>query len=75
MQKKEKKIAAILLLYYEESVCPLLLKYNKVYFVSPLIAKPTAMDLQCRVSRSFGSGKTLDTLNYIPVSRVYFDRS
>ena len=33
-------IAPILFLCYEESVCPLILKYNKVYFVSPLIAKP-----------------------------------
>ena len=33
-------IAPILFLYYEESVCPLLLKYNKVYFESSLIAKP-----------------------------------
>jgi hypothetical protein len=41
MQKKKNLIAPILFLYYEESVCPLILKYNKVYFVSPLIAKPT----------------------------------
>ena len=34
-------IAQILFLYYEQSVCPLLLKYNKVYVVSSLIAKPT----------------------------------
>ena len=40
MQKKNFLIAPILFLNYEESVCPLLLKYNKVYFVSPLIAKP-----------------------------------
>ena len=31
----------ILFLYYEESVCPLLLNYNKVYFASSLIAKPS----------------------------------
>jgi hypothetical protein len=41
MQKKINLIAPILFLYYEESVCPLILKYYKVYFVSPLIAKPT----------------------------------
>jgi hypothetical protein len=41
-QDTQKKIiiAPILFLYYEESVCPLILKYNKLYFVSPLIAKP-----------------------------------
>ena len=38
--KKKFLIAPILFLYYEESVCPLLFKYNKVYFVSSLIAKP-----------------------------------
>jgi hypothetical protein len=40
-RKKKILIAPILFLYYEESICPLILKYNKVYFVSPLIAKPT----------------------------------
>ena len=34
-------IVPILFLYYEESVCPLILKYNKVYFVSSLITKPS----------------------------------
>ena len=38
--KKKFLIAPILFLYYEESVCPLILKYNKVYFVSSLITKP-----------------------------------
>ena len=32
----------ILFLYYEESVCPLILKYNGVYSVSSLITKPNA---------------------------------
>ena len=40
MQKKKISIAPILFLYYEESVCSLLLNYNKVYLVSSLIAKP-----------------------------------
>ena len=31
---KKKLISPILFLYYEQSVCPLLLNYNKVYFVS-----------------------------------------
>ena len=34
--------APILFLYYEEIVCPLLSKYNNVYFVSSLTAKPNA---------------------------------
>ena len=38
---KKKLIPPILFLYYELSVCPLLLNYNKVYLVSSLIAKPT----------------------------------
>ena len=37
----KKKVATILFLHYELSVCPLLLNYNKVYFASSLIAKPT----------------------------------
>jgi hypothetical protein len=41
MQKNIFLIAPILFLYYEESVCPLLMNYNKVYLVSSLIAKPT----------------------------------
>jgi hypothetical protein len=41
-KKKKNLIAPILFLYYEESVCPLILKYNKVYFVSSLITKPSA---------------------------------
>jgi hypothetical protein len=40
MQKKRILVAPILFLYYEESVYPFLLKYNKVYFASSLIAKP-----------------------------------
>jgi hypothetical protein len=36
---KKISIAPILFLYYEQSV--LLLRYNKVYFLSSLIAKPT----------------------------------
>ena len=35
-------ITPSLFLYYEESVSPLLLKYNKVEFVSSLIAKPNS---------------------------------
>ena len=31
----------ILFLNYKQSVCPLILNYNKVYLVSSLIAKPT----------------------------------
>ena len=31
-----KKIAPILFLFYEESVCPLLLNYNKVHLASSL---------------------------------------
>jgi hypothetical protein len=38
--KKKNLIVPILFLYHEESVCPLILKYNKVYFVSSLITKP-----------------------------------
>jgi hypothetical protein len=41
MQKKKISIPPILFLYYEESACPLLLNFNKVYFASSLIAKPT----------------------------------
>ena len=41
MQKKKFSIPPILFLYYEESACPLLLNFNKVYFASSLIAKPT----------------------------------
>ena len=40
MQKKKILTAPILFLYDEESVCPLILKYNKVYFESSLIARP-----------------------------------
>jgi hypothetical protein len=40
MQKKKNLIAPILFLCYEESVCPLILKYNKVYFETSLITKP-----------------------------------
>ena len=40
MQKKKKLIAPILFLCYEESVCPLILKYNKFYFETSLITKP-----------------------------------
>ena len=40
MQKKKFSIPPILFLYYEESACPLLLNFNKVYFASSLIAKP-----------------------------------
>ena len=47
--KKKNLIAPILFLYYEESVCPLLLKYNKVYFVSSLIAKPTLAAFKIRL--------------------------
>ena len=39
-------IAPILFLRYEESVCPLIFKYNKVYFVSSLITKPD-LDITC----------------------------
>ena len=39
--KEKKIIAPRLFLYYELSVCPLLLNYNKVYLASSLIAKPT----------------------------------
>jgi hypothetical protein len=39
--KKKNLIAPISFLYYEESVCPLLLKYNKVYFVPSIINKPS----------------------------------
>ena len=39
-RKKKNLIAPIWYLYYELSVCPLLLKYNKVYLASSLIAKP-----------------------------------
>ena len=42
MQKKKISIQPILFLYYEESACPLLLNFNKVYFASSLIAKPNA---------------------------------
>jgi hypothetical protein len=38
---KKKLIAPILFLYYELSLCPLILKYNKVYFVPSLIANST----------------------------------
>ena len=48
MQKKNFLIAPILFLYYEESVCPLLLKYNKVYFESSLIAKPNLPPSSCK---------------------------
>jgi hypothetical protein len=41
-KKKKFLIVPILFLYCEESVCPLLLNYNKVYLVSSLIAKPSA---------------------------------
>ena len=34
-------IAPILFLYYELSVCPLILNYNKVYLAASLIAKPS----------------------------------
>ena len=34
-------IAPILLLYYELSVCPLILNYNKVYLAAALTAKPS----------------------------------
>ena len=40
MQKK-KIIAPILFLYHDEGVCPWILKYNKVYFLSSLITKPS----------------------------------
>jgi hypothetical protein len=39
--KKKKIIAPSLFLYYELSVCPLILNSNKVYFGSSLIAKPS----------------------------------
>ena len=42
--KKNFLIAPILFLYYEESVCPLILKYNKVYFVSSQIANRPYLD-------------------------------
>ena len=38
--KKIFLIAPILFLYYELSVCPLILNYNKVYRVASLIANP-----------------------------------
>ena len=38
-RKKKILIAPILILYYELSVCPLLLNYIKIYLVSSLIAK------------------------------------
>ena len=34
-------IAPILFIYYELSVCPLILKYNKVYLAASLVAKPS----------------------------------
>ena len=40
MQKKNFLIQFLIFLCYEVSVCPLLLKSNKVYFASSLIAKP-----------------------------------
>jgi hypothetical protein len=40
-QKKKFLIAPILFLYYELSVCPLILNFNKVYLAASLIAKPT----------------------------------
>ena len=39
VRMKKKKNAPILFLYYKQSVCPLILNYNKVYLVSSLIAK------------------------------------
>ena len=39
--KKKNLIAPSLFLYYELSVCPLILNSNKVYFGSSLIAKPS----------------------------------
>ena len=38
---KKKLIAPSLFLYYDLSVCPLILNSNKVYFGSSLITKPT----------------------------------
>jgi hypothetical protein len=39
-KKKKIMIATSLFLYYELSVCPLILNSNKVYFLSSLITKP-----------------------------------
>ena len=38
-------IAPNLFLYYELSVCPLILNYNKVYLAASLIAKPIQKSL------------------------------
>ena len=37
--RKKKLIAAILFLYFEQSVCPMILNYNKVYLASSLICQ------------------------------------
>ena len=39
-KKKKKIITPILFLFYELSVCQMILYYNKVYLTSSLIAKP-----------------------------------
>jgi hypothetical protein len=49
--KKKNLIAPILFLYYELSVCPLILNYNKVYFPTSLIAKPS-IHISCDVRRN-----------------------
>ena len=49
--KKQLFIAPILFLYYELSVCPLILNYNKIYFLFSLIAKPSRYipDILCLI--------------------------
>ena len=53
---KKNLIAPILFLYHEESVCPLLLNYNKVYLVSSLIAKPSLHIIWIKYWNGSGSG-------------------
>ena len=57
--KKKKIIAPNLFLYYELSVCPLILNYNKVYLAASLIAKPnkraTVIDFDSELQRNFAN--------------------
>ena len=53
-RKKNVLIAPILFSYYEESVCPLHLKCNKVYFASSLIPNCTWKSLLLLYQQFYG---------------------
>ena len=61
----------MLFLYYEESVYPLILKYNKVYFVSSLITKPNVHE-GGKVGRSNATPPKLFFVNSYDLKFVWF---